>query len=89
MQFDDYMLKVFFEEDAEVEHAAPGDDEGVAPFFAPGAGGMLQTVLSGFAGLRITDQGLVQGEPQLPPHWTGLKVMGIGDGRNGFWNEGK
>ena len=53
------------------------DGKGVAPFFITGAGGMLQTVLSGFGGLRITDEGLVEAGQCLPEHWTSLKIKGV------------
>ena len=53
------------------------DGKGVAPFFITGAGGMLQTVLAGFAGLKITDDGLVETGQCLPEHWTSLKVKGV------------
>ena len=48
------------------------------PYFATGAGGMLQAVLAGFAGLRITDRGIEQKHPMLPKHWTKLTVTGVG-----------
>jgi protein-glucosylgalactosylhydroxylysine glucosidase len=48
------------------------------PYFATGAGGMLQVVLFGFAGLEITDDGIVQGKPCLPKHWKKLTIKGLG-----------
>ncbi len=53
------------------------DGKGVAPFFITGAGGMLQTVLVGFGGLKITDEGLIQSSQCLPKHWKSLKVKGV------------
>jgi trehalose/maltose hydrolase-like predicted phosphorylase len=50
---------------------------GTNPYFATGAGGMLQTVLGGFAGLEITDNGIVQGKVNKPSHWTKLEVKGF------------
>lgn len=50
------------------------DGKGVAPFFITGAGGMLQTVLAGFGGLRITDKGLILEEQVLPNHWKSLRI---------------
>ena len=47
-------------------------------YFATGAGGMLQTVLFGFGGLEITDEGIRQGRPILPEAWTKLTLRGIG-----------
>jgi trehalose/maltose hydrolase-like predicted phosphorylase len=55
---------------------------GTNPYFATGAGGMLQAVLSGFGGLEITDQGIVQRKTQLPPGWGTLRISGVGkDGK--------
>jgi len=48
------------------------------PYFATGAGGMLQAVLFGFGGLQITDDGLVEGKPCLPKQWKSLTIKGVG-----------
>ena len=48
------------------------------PYFTTGAGGMLQAVLYGFAGLEITDDGIKQLEPCLPIGWESLVVTGVG-----------
>lgn len=47
-------------------------------YFATGAGGMLQSVLFGFAGLDITDDGIVQKNPILPKEWKSLTIKGVG-----------
>ncbi len=47
-------------------------------YFATGAGGMLQTVLFGFAGLDFSDEGIVQKNPILPKAWKSLTVKGVG-----------
>ena len=52
--------------------------EGNNPYFATGAGGMIQAVLAGFGGLRITDKGIVQQHPCLPKHWKSLTIKGVG-----------
>lgn len=49
---------------------------GTNPYFATGAGGLLQTVLSGFGGLHITSSGIVEGEKKLPKKWKSLTVKG-------------
>ncbi len=54
------------------------------PYFATGAGGMLQAVLNGFGGLRFTDQGIVQGETMLPRQWKSLTITGVGAERKKF-----
>lgn len=51
---------------------------GTNPYFATGAGGMLQAVLAGFGGLDITDEGIVQRSSSLPPSWKSLKITGVG-----------
>jgi len=51
---------------------------GTNPYFATGAGSMLQTVLGGFGGLEITDEGIVQKYGQLPKKWKSLKITGVG-----------
>ncbi|MGV6831839.1 MAG: glycosyl hydrolase family 95 catalytic domain-containing protein [bacterium] len=48
------------------------------PYFATGAGGMLQTVLFGFAGLHLTDNGIEQKNPVLPKQWKSLTIKGLG-----------
>ncbi|MEL6255998.1 MAG: glycoside hydrolase family 65 protein [Bacteroidota bacterium] len=48
------------------------------PYFATGAGGMLQVILFGFAGLVLSDTGLIQKNPILPKNWKSLKITGLG-----------
>lgn len=48
------------------------------PYFATGAGGMLQVVLFGFGGLHITENGIEQINPVLPKEWKSLTLKGIG-----------
>jgi trehalose/maltose hydrolase-like predicted phosphorylase len=48
------------------------------PYFATGAGGMLQSVIFGFGGLQITDQGIIQQKNQLPKKWKSLQLKGVG-----------
>jgi len=49
---------------------------GSNPYFATGAGGLLQTVLSGFGGLKITPQGIAEGKKQLPKKWKSIEIKG-------------
>ena len=51
---------------------------GTNPYFATGAGGILQAVMMGFGGLDITPKGIVQVKSILPKNWVSLKLMGIG-----------
>lgn len=51
---------------------------GTNPYFATGAGGMLQAVLNGFGGLDITDSGIVQLKTKLPKKWKSLIIRGVG-----------
>lgn len=53
-------------------------------YFATGAGGLLQTVLFGFGGLHITDNGIVQEKPCLPKAWEKLTIKGIGPEKKTF-----
>ncbi len=48
------------------------------PYFATGAGGMLQSVIFGFAGLHITNDGIIQKDPCLPNQWKKLTIKGVG-----------
>lgn len=48
------------------------------PYFVTGAGGMLQTILFGFGGLHLTEEGIVQKNPILPKEWKSLTLKGIG-----------
>jgi trehalose/maltose hydrolase-like predicted phosphorylase len=47
-------------------------------YFATGAGGMLQTILFGFGGLEISDEGIIQKNPILPKEWKSITIKGIG-----------
>ncbi|MEO6130975.1 MAG: glycoside hydrolase family 65 protein, partial [Saprospiraceae bacterium] len=51
---------------------------GTNPYFATGAGGMLQAVLAGFGGLTITEAGISQGKSILPKGWKKLRIIGVG-----------
>jgi len=51
---------------------------GTNPYFATGAGGMLQAVLFGIGGLDITDKGIERLPTQLPKAWKSLRITGIG-----------
>lgn len=51
---------------------------GTNPYFATGAGGMLQAVLAGFGGLRITQHGIVQQKSGIPAEWKSLRIVGVG-----------
>ena len=51
---------------------------GTNPYFATGAGGILQALLMGFGGLDITSSGIVQIPSKLPSGWKMLTITGIG-----------
>ena len=52
---------------------------GTNPYFATGAGGMLQTIVFGFGGLEITDEGIVRKyDTRLPKAWKKLTIKGVG-----------
>ena len=54
---------------------------GTNPYFATGAGGMIQAVLNGFGGLEITPKGIIQVKSKLPPEWKSLKITGAGSNK--------
>ncbi|WP_226163810.1 glycoside hydrolase family 65 protein [Hymenobacter terricola] len=51
---------------------------GTNPYFATGAGGVLQAVLMGFGGLDITPAGIAQRKTTLPTGWQSVKITGVG-----------
>ncbi len=51
---------------------------GTNPYFATGAGGVLQSVLMGFGGLDISSKGISQVKSVLPEGWTKLTITGVG-----------
>jgi len=51
---------------------------GTNPYFATGAGGIIQSMLMGFGGLDITDSGIVQIKSKLPSNWKSLTITGVG-----------
>ncbi len=52
---------------------------GTNPYFATGAGGVLQAVIMGFGGIDIDSKGGVkQIKTALPPHWKKLTIKGVG-----------
>lgn len=57
---------------------------GTNPYFATGAGGLLQSVLSGFGGLDITPTGIVQVKSTLPPNWKKVTITGVGPNKKTF-----
>jgi trehalose/maltose hydrolase-like predicted phosphorylase len=54
------------------------------PYFATGAGGMLQAMLNGFGGLDITPEGIVQLPTHLPTQWKSLTITGVGPSRTTY-----
>jgi trehalose/maltose hydrolase-like predicted phosphorylase len=48
------------------------------PYFATGAGAMLQAVIYGFGGVEQTDNGLKFNKGLLPEKWKSLKLIGVG-----------
>ena len=51
---------------------------GTNPYFATGAGGILQSVMMGFGGLEITPEGITQVKSAIPPKWKKLTISGVG-----------
>ena len=48
------------------------------PYFATGAGAMLQAIIYGFGGVEQTDLGLKYNKGLLPKQWKSLKIIGLG-----------
>ncbi len=57
---------------------------GTNPYFATGAGGIIQSVLMGFGGLDITSKGIIQLPSKLPSAWKSLTMTGIGPDKKTF-----
>ena len=57
---------------------------GTNPYFATGAGGMLQAVLMGIGGLDISGQGVIQLKTKLPSQWKSLTIKGVGKEKKTF-----
>jgi len=57
---------------------------GTNPYFATGAGGMLQAVLFGFGGLAISDAAITQIKTKLPKGWKSLEIRGVGVDKKAF-----
>jgi trehalose/maltose hydrolase-like predicted phosphorylase len=51
---------------------------GTNPYFATGAGGLIQAMLNGFGGLEITPKGITQVKSKLPSGWKSLRITGAG-----------
>ncbi len=51
---------------------------GTNPYFATGAGGILQSVMMGFGGLEITPEGITQVRSSIPSKWKKLTITGVG-----------
>ncbi len=60
---------------------------GTNPYFATGAGGILQSVLMGFGGLEITATGITQLKTVLPANWKSVTSPGVGVQKKTFVNK--
>src|SRR5439155_8802130 len=57
---------------------------GTNPYFATGAGGILQAVIMGFGGLDISSKGVIQVRSVLPAQWKSLTIKGVGPEKRTF-----
>ncbi|GAA4425423.1 glycoside hydrolase family 65 protein [Pontibacter saemangeumensis] len=57
---------------------------GTNPYFATGAGGVLQAVIMGFGGVEITPNGIKQVKSVLPKSWKSLTITGVGPDKKTF-----
>jgi len=60
---------------------------GTNPYFATGAGGILQSVIMGFGGVEITPNGLTQVKSVLPAGWRSVTITGVGPEKKTFSNK--
>ncbi len=60
---------------------------GTNPYFATGAGGILQAVMMGFGGLEITPTGITQIKTALPSNWKSITVTGVGKEKKTWANK--
>lgn len=60
---------------------------GTNPYFATGAGGILQAMLMGFGGLEITPAGITQIKTVLPKNWKSVTIYGVGKEKKTFVNK--
>ena len=47
---------------------------GTNPYFLTGAGGIIQSVIFGYAGVDITDQGVVKVQTVIPDEWSRVLI---------------
>jgi trehalose/maltose hydrolase-like predicted phosphorylase len=57
---------------------------GTNPYFATGAGGILQALLMGFGGLDITSAGIVQVPSKLPAAWKKIIITRAGPDKKNY-----
>jgi protein-glucosylgalactosylhydroxylysine glucosidase len=57
---------------------------GTNPYFATGAGGILQAMIMGFGGLDISSTGIVQVPSSLPAGWKKLNITGVGPDKKNY-----
>ena len=57
---------------------------GTNPYFATGAGGIIQSLLMGFGGLNIGPGGISQLPSKLPSEWKKLTITGVGPGKKNY-----
>ncbi|HEY8735017.1 MAG TPA: glycoside hydrolase family 65 protein [Puia sp.] len=57
---------------------------GTNPYFATGAGGILQALLMGFGGLDITSAGIVQVPSRLPATWKKIIITRAGPDKKNY-----
>jgi protein-glucosylgalactosylhydroxylysine glucosidase len=57
---------------------------GTNPYFATGAGGIIQAILMGFGGIDITPNGITQIKSALPKGWKSLTINGAGKDKKTF-----
>ena len=56
---------------------------GTNPYFMTGAGGVIQSLVYGFGGYDITDEGLRKITTAIPKEWTNVTIKGFLDFQKG------
>jgi trehalose/maltose hydrolase-like predicted phosphorylase len=57
---------------------------GTNPYFATGAGGIIQSLIMGFGGIDITPGGISQVKSSLPKNWKAITITGVGTQKKSF-----
>lgn len=60
---------------------------GTNPYFATGAGGIIQSLRIGFGGPDITSNGILQMKTSLPKQWRSITLTGVGPQKKNIYHK--